>query len=72
MTRLRLDRFRGGRGAPHAHQPWADIRGMGNRLRHGCDRLSLDVIWNSLQADLPSLGPDVRLALNKLQREPPN
>ncbi len=22
-------------------QPWGDIRGMGDRLRHACDRLSL-------------------------------
>ena len=25
-------------------QPWSDIRGMGNRLRHAYDRISLDVI----------------------------
>ena len=28
-------------------QPWADIRGMGNRLRHAYDRVSRDVIWNA-------------------------
>lgn len=54
------------------NQPWADIRGMGNRLRHGYDRLSLDVIWNSIQDDLPSLAADVRLTLNKLRNTPPN
>ncbi len=25
-------------------QPWGDIRGMGNRLRHAYDRISLDVL----------------------------
>ena len=25
-------------------QPWNDIRGMGNRLRHAYDRLDLDIL----------------------------
>jgi len=41
-------------------QPWADIRGMGNRLRHAYDRVSFDVIWNSIETDLPALASDVR------------
>jgi len=28
-------------------QPWSDIRGMGNRLRHAYDRVSLDIVWNT-------------------------
>lgn len=27
--------------------PWGDIRGMGNRLRHAYDRISLDILWNA-------------------------
>lgn len=45
------------------NQPWGDIRGMGNRLRHGYDRLSLHVVWSSIQNELPSLEADVRRAL---------
>jgi uncharacterized protein with HEPN domain len=44
-------------------QPWGDIRGMGNRLRHAYDRLSLLVIWHAIQDELPALEADVRLAL---------
>ena len=44
-------------------QPWNDIRGMGNRLRHAYDRLSLPVIWNATQKELPGLEADVRHAL---------
>jgi uncharacterized protein with HEPN domain len=44
-------------------QPWADIRGMGNRLRHVCDRLNLLVVWNAVQEELPALEADVRHAL---------
>ena len=52
-------------------QPWADIRGMGNRLRHAYDQISLDVIWNSIREDLPGLAADARLALARLRRESP-
>lgn len=50
-------------------QPWGDIRGMGNRLRHTYDRMSLDVIWNAVRHDLPGLAADARRALAHL-REP--
>ena len=74
LERLCEAGFRSGEDAERLmpNQPRADIRDMGNRLRHGYDRLSLDVIWNSLQDDLPSLAADVRLMLNKLRNTPPN
>jgi uncharacterized protein with HEPN domain len=50
-------------------QPWRDIRGMGNRLRHAYDRISVDVIWNAIGSDLPALAADVRTALD-LSRKP--
>ena len=34
-------------------QPWGDIRGMGDRLRHAYDRIDLDVLWNTIQDRLP-------------------
>ena len=57
---------------PHAaelmpNQPWGDIRGMGNRLRHAYDRISLDVIWNAARHDVPGLAVDARRALAELQ-----
>jgi uncharacterized protein with HEPN domain len=45
------------------NQPWADIRGIGNRLRHAYDRLSLPVMWHAVQEELPALEADVHLAL---------
>lgn len=50
-------------------QPWGDIRGMGNRLRHAYDRISLEVIWNAVRHDLPSLAADARRALAQLRVE---
>jgi uncharacterized protein with HEPN domain len=48
-------------------QPWGDIRGMGNRLRHTYDRIDLDVLWNTVRDRLPSLKVDVERALAGLQ-----
>ena len=48
-------------------QPWGDIRGMGNRLRHAYDRIDLDVLWNTVRDRLPSLKVDVERALAGLQ-----
>lgn len=52
-------------------QPWNDIRGMGNRLRHGYDRISLDVIWHAIDHDLPGLKTDARRTLKRLKAAPP-
>lgn len=43
--------------------PWSDIRGMGNRLRHAYDRISLDLVWNTVSGDLPRMKADLSDAL---------
>ncbi len=48
-------------------QPWGDVRGMGNRLRHGYDRISLHIIWNAARNDIPGLAADARRTLALLQ-----
>ena len=48
------------------NQPWGDVRGMGNRLRHAYDRLDLDIVWNTARDRLPGLLADARQALAKL------
>ncbi len=50
-------------------QPWGDIRGMGNRLRHAYDRVDGDIVWNTAQARLPELATDARRALAHLQAQ---
>ena len=49
-------------------QPWNEIRGMGNRLRHAYDRLSLDIMWDIVQRDVPGLAADARAALDRLPK----
>ena len=51
-------------------QPWGDIRGMGNRLRHAYDRISVEVVWNTVRDRLPRLEDDARRALARLEAGP--
>lgn len=50
------------------NQPWGNIRGMGNRLRHAYDRINLDILWNTVQDRLPSLKADAEQALRNLRQ----
>ncbi len=54
------------------NQPWGDIRGMGNRLRHAYDRVDVDIVWQTAQARLPELARDARRALARLQSTRPD
>ena len=47
--------------------PWANIRGMGNRLRHAYDRISLDIVWNTARDRVPPLAADARRVLERLR-----
>jgi uncharacterized protein with HEPN domain len=42
---------------------WAGARGIGNVLRHDYDRVDPDVIWTTVEKDLPSLLRDVEKAI---------
>jgi uncharacterized protein with HEPN domain len=44
-------------------QPWRDIRGVGNQLRHAYERIDLETIWRTLTDDLPLLKAAVGRAL---------
>ncbi len=49
--------------------PWGNIRGMGNRLRHAYDRVSLGIVWNNARECVPVLAADARRALERLRVE---
>jgi uncharacterized protein with HEPN domain len=48
--------------------PWADIRGIGNHLRHSYDGIEIEQIWNVVRNDLNSLKVAVKTALKKLEK----
>jgi uncharacterized protein with HEPN domain len=37
--------------------PWAQIRGIRNRVVHGYDEIDVAIIWNVVQSELPPLVP---------------
>jgi uncharacterized protein with HEPN domain len=47
-------------------QPWRDIRGIGNQLRHAYERVDLNTIWNAVTDDLPPLKATIIRALNPI------
>lgn len=48
--------------------PWADIRGIGNHLRHAYDAVDTDEIWNVVERDLAPLKAAVLSAIAKSGR----
>ncbi len=48
-------------------QPWDEIRGTGNWLRHAYHRVDAELIWDTVKGDLPKLLEDTRAALKRLR-----
>jgi uncharacterized protein with HEPN domain len=45
--------------------PWAQIRGIRNRIVHGYDEIDLEIIWNVVRSELRPLVP----LLERIERE---
>jgi uncharacterized protein with HEPN domain len=43
--------------------PWRQIVGMRNRLIHGYDRVDLQILWDTIQDDLPPLIQALEISL---------
>ncbi|XGV96216.1 MAG: DUF86 domain-containing protein [Leptolyngbya sp. BL-A-14] len=52
----------------HPDIPWTDIAGMRDKVIHQYDRVKLDVVWNTVQQDIPEL---LRLLTPLLPPPPP-
>lgn len=39
----------------HDELPWPDMIGVRNRIVHEYDHIKLDILWDTLKTDLPSL-----------------
>jgi uncharacterized protein with HEPN domain len=60
--------------AQHTEVPWRIMRGTRNRIAHGYFEVDLDVVWDTVQADLPALLAQliaVRDDTNDTSREEP-
>ena len=45
--------------------PWTQVIGMRNRLIHGYDEVDLDILWDTIEIDLPMLVKELKNILNQ-------
>jgi uncharacterized protein with HEPN domain len=48
-------------------QPWGEIRGLGNKLRHEYDRVEPTILWRTITRDLASLREACERSIQHLQ-----
>jgi uncharacterized protein with HEPN domain len=49
--------------------PFVQIRGMRNRVAHGYFAVSLSMIWDTVQVDIPELRQQIAIVLEEMQAE---
>lgn len=49
------------------NQPWSDIRGIGNWLRHSYPDIDKQTVWETITDNLPGLRADCIAAIAKLE-----
>lgn len=54
--------------ARHPSIPFAQIYGMRNRIAHGYFAVSLAMVWDSVEEDIPKLRQKMHLVLDELSR----
>lgn len=55
----------------HDDIPWLVMYTMRNRVSHGYDKVDLEIVWRTIQDDLPKLYIKIQNALNTLQKDRP-
>ena len=48
--------------------PWKNARGVGNILRHKCDQVTEDLIWASIEEDIPRLRKSALREIARLKK----
>jgi uncharacterized protein with HEPN domain len=50
--------------------PWAQMRGMRNRIAHGYFDIDLDIVWQTLTTAIPALNQQAKILLNDFREGP--
>ena len=48
----------------HNDIPWQSIKGMRNLYAHDYDKIDLDIVWNTLQTDIPEFNSKLQIILD--------
>lgn len=59
-------RVAGDFAAAHADIPWQVMYTMRNRVSHGYEQVDLELVWRTIEGDLPALHRQVQTALAQL------
>ncbi len=49
--------------------PWGEIIAMRHRITHGYQAIDIDVVWDTIQTDIPKMLADLRILLNQIDEE---
>ncbi len=49
--------------------PWPQVIGMRNRLIHGYDSVDLDILWDTIEVDLPPLIAEIEKIIGQAGEE---
>jgi len=55
--------------ARHDHIPWQVLYTMRNRISHGYDKVDLEIVWKTIQQDLPDLYRQVQRLATELSAQ---
>jgi uncharacterized protein with HEPN domain len=50
----------------HPSIPWSDIIGTRNRILHGYDEVNLQILWDTINDDIPALVSTLRKIVERL------
>ena len=48
--------------------PWGEIIAMRHRITHGYQAIDIDVVWDTIQTDIPKMLADLRVLLNQIDK----
>ncbi len=54
--------------ARHGDVPWQVMYTMRNRVSHGYDKVDLEIVWKTIQSDLPGLCSQIQAAQDGVSR----
>jgi uncharacterized protein with HEPN domain len=62
-----IERYHPAFATAHPNIPWSDLYTMRNRVAHGYFSVDLEIVWKTIQRDLPPLARDIAQLLNSIQ-----